>query len=72
MVGALLICAAEKEDGWKMEKQKQKENKEKGREGERKHVRASRHRLQRHHLAGQRDAYVTLINMHNERIMQDV
>lgn len=44
MVGALLICAAEKEDGWKMEKQKQKENKEKGREGERKHVRESRHR----------------------------
>lgn len=38
MVGALLICAAEKEDGWKMEKQKQKENKEKGREGERKNT----------------------------------
>lgn len=71
MVGALLICAAEKEDGWKMEKQKQKENKEKGREGERKYVRESRHRLQRH-LAGRRDAYVTLINMHSERIMQDV
>lgn len=56
MVGVLLICAAEKEDGWKMEKQKQKENKEKGREGERKHVRESRHRLQRHLLAGRRNA----------------
>lgn len=40
--------------------------------GKEKHVRESRHRLQRHHLAGRKDAYVTLINMHSERIMQDV